>query len=131
MSFGAALLVAHELAVPGVPGFNAIVPDQPSGRRWFVIYPDRATFRSAELCHPGQQGLLRWTVNCFAPTADEAEWVASRIAVYFQSAWVSVPGWADASVEQELSVQARSDEDVREKPLVICSDLYSMTITKI
>lgn len=130
MSFGAVLLAAHKAALPGVPGFNTMVPDQPSARKWFVVYPDGGTFPSDSLCRPGDQGVVRWVVNCVAPSEDEASWMSWRIRTYFTEHDVTADGFAPAAVEHEIAVQARPDEDVRAVPLVVCSDRYLMTVTK-
>lgn len=130
MSFGAALLAAHKSAIAGVVGFNTMVPDQPTARKWFVIYPDGGTFPNDSLCRPGEQGVVRWVVNCFAPSEDEASWMSRRFREFFAENDVAVEGFAPAAVEHEIAVQARPDEDVRQVPLVVCSDRFLMTVTK-
>lgn len=130
MSFGAAILAATKTGLPGVLGFNTIIPDQPNARRWFVIYPDGGSFPTTTLCRPGQQGVVRWIVNYFAPSEDEASWMSRTAREFFAENDVTAAGFLPAAVEHEIAVQARPDESVRAVPLVVCSDRYLMTITK-
>lgn len=123
-------VVAAAQASASWPVFDTAVPDQPSGNRWAVVYPDEGTFAALSLCGSGEQGVVRFQVNSVGPTRQTAAFLAGQIRDGF-TGWLAIDGFTDAAVEHELSVQARPDEDVRSVPLVVCTDLFSMTVTKV
>lgn len=125
-----AVVAAVTAAVPGVEVFDSIVVDRPAGSRWVSVFPDRGTFEQIDLKHATDVATVRWLVNTFGPDRKTSEWLANKVRDYLLTRFITVPGWSDAAVLHDVSVEARDDTDVGEAPLVVCSDRYSMTVTR-